>query len=68
MPLPTSPCSPISECELKKIWSINPLERLNQKVKRHTDVVGVFAAGVVNVAFASRVAPSPTKYAATKYA
>ncbi len=31
---------PVGHC--KKIWSTNPLERVNKEIKRRTDVVGVF--------------------------
>ena len=42
---PRTTCSPSPgspSAHWKKIWSTNPLERLNKEVKRRTDVVGVF--------------------------
>ena len=36
------PCLNFPQEHWRKIWSINPLERLNKEIKHRTNVVGIF--------------------------
>ena len=40
--------------QVSKIWSANPLERVNAEIKRRTNVVGIFSNGV----FVLRLVPA----------
>jgi transposase-like protein len=43
MPAPTCSRSPFPKHHHTKIWSNNPIERLNKELKRRANVVGIFA-------------------------
>ena len=44
----------------RQIWSNNPRERLNKKIRRHTDVLGIFPTATPSSAWSERFWPNST--------
>ena len=60
---PRKTCSPSPRFPLehwRKIWSTNPLERLNGEIKRRTNVVGIFPNDAAVVRLVTAVVVEPT--------
>jgi putative transposase len=49
-----------------KIWSTNPLERVNKQIKRRTDVVGVFPTPAALLRLPARCGRNPRRMASRR--